>query len=80
MYFFKIQGPGCNVSLPLLIFIENEQEVAITLSCHVVRVFVHKIGEEDIGNVLVQQDDDTCHTVEATLFKKRKLIGKEINK
>ena len=26
-----------------------------------------KIGEQDIGNIWLQQDGATCHTVEATL-------------
>ena len=38
-----------------------------SLSGHVERVFVHKIEEENIGNIWFQQDGAACPTAKATL-------------
>ena len=38
-----------------------------SLSGHVERIFVHKIEDEDIGNIWFQQDGVKWHTAEATL-------------
>ena len=38
-----------------------------SLSSHVQRIFVHKIKEEDIGNICFQKDAATCHTAETAL-------------
>ena len=53
-------------------FFENEQGEAVTVNGDLYRAMLNeflftKVEEEDIDNIWLQQDDATCHTVEATL-------------